>query len=74
MKETDRLTFLSACYSVGGADPATGQQILADNEGDEDTREALIEAFKSGRFDGHNMESIERVTKQTQHNTQHTNN
>lgn len=68
----------SAClvaeYSVGGSTPATGHQILADNEGDEDVTRALIEAFKSGRFDGHNMESIERVTKQTQHNTQHTNN
>ena len=63
MTRTSQAAWLDARYSVGGSTPATGRQILADNEGDEDTREALIEAFERGRFNGHNMESVKLISQ-----------
>jgi len=60
---TQNNAWLNAKFSVGGSRPTTGRQILAENEGAEEVREALIEAFKTGSFDGFNMESIKLVSK-----------
>lgn len=63
MTQTSQPAWLDAEYSVGGSTPATGRRILADNEGDEDVREALIEAFNTGRFNGYNMESVKLISQ-----------
>jgi len=52
---------MSALYSVDGGAPATGAQIMRDNEDKETTREALIMAYDAGVFDGFNSATIKRV-------------
>lgn len=42
---------MNALYSVNGNAPATGSQIMIDNEDKEETREALIVAYDQGRYD-----------------------
>mgnify|MGYP001082831564 CR=1 FL=1 len=52
-----------AIFSVGGGTPETGAEILRANGGDEDVKDALIEAFKKGSWSGFNMEDIKLVKK-----------
>ena len=56
-----RATVNDSLFSVGGGEPATGEEILEANDYDDDIHEALEIALEEGVYDQFNMEKIELV-------------
>jgi uncharacterized protein YjbI with pentapeptide repeats len=65
IQKTSTADVANALFSVGGSTPQLGSYILKMNGGDPDVRDALVEAYKNGKFEGFNMEDIELVSRDT---------